>query len=276
MSHPLSLAMPPLLAVATFALGATTGGAQARPLPFAIGERLEYAARAPHGLKGKATMWIEGPVTVHDVQTMVLRFDFETRVGFVTIADHTTSWLDPVRFAAQRYDKREVRFLARHTEHVELEPATRAWTSADGRTGRSPSAAPLDELSFIYWLRTVTLGPDETRTLERHFDPERNPTVIRSLGRGRVETPLGTFATREVEMRVRDARNYQGEGLIRFSFSDDACRRPVRIESTIPEAGTVVMTLASASPVVSGCTPDAPVAAKGPAKGPSGESLAPL
>jgi hypothetical protein len=140
---------------------------------------------------------------------------------------------------------------------VELEPASREWTEADGRTGTSPSADPLDELSFIYWLRTVTLDPGETMTLERHFDPARNPTVIRSLGRGRVATPLGTFVTREVEMRVRDARNYQGEGVIRFSFSDDACRRPVRIESTIPEAGKVVMTLASAIPAVPGCAAEA-------------------
>jgi hypothetical protein len=246
-----------LLLVAGLVLGAGHAGAQAPPLPFAIGERLEYVARAPHGLQGTATMWIEGPVEVRGVQTMVLRFDFSTKVGFVTIADHTTSWLDPVRFAAQRFDKREVRFLARHAEHVELEPAARTWTEADGRTGSSLSAEPLDELSFIYWLRTVSLGPGETRTLERHFDPARNPTVIRSLGRGRVATPLGTFVTREVEMRVRDARNYQGEGVIRFSFSDDACQRPVRIESTIPEAGTVVMTLANATPVVSACAAEA-------------------
>ena len=99
----------------------------------------------------------------------------------------------------------------------------------------------------------MTLEPGEKLTLERHFDPARNPTVIRSLGRGRVETPLGTFATLEVEMRVRDARNYQGEGVIRFSFSDDACRRPVRIESTVPDAGRVVMTLASASPTLAAC-----------------------
>lgn len=242
-----------LLLAAGLTLCASPIGAQSRELPFAVGEKLEYAARAPHGLKGKATMWIEGPASVRGVETMVLRFDFSTKVGFVTISDRTTSWLDPLQMAAMRFDKREVRFLARHTEHVELQPATREWTEGDGRTGTSPTSQPLDELSFIYWLRTISLEPAETLTLERHFDPSRNPTVIRSLGHGRVRTPLGTFITREVEMRVRDARNYNGEGVIRFSFSDDACRRPVRIESTIPDAGTVVMTLASATPAVSGC-----------------------
>jgi hypothetical protein len=255
MSFPSSVDVRLPLLVTALTLGATTSGAQSRPLPFAAGETLQYIARAPHGLKGKATMRVEGPETVRGVPTLVLRFDFSTHVGFVTIADHTTSWLDPVRFAAQRYEKQEVRFMARHREHVELEPASRDWTEADGLTGKSPTTDPLDELSFIYWLRTLTLPADSSITLERHFDPARNPTVIRSLGRGRVETPMGSFATREVEMRVRDTRNYKGEGVIRFSFSDDACRRPVRIESTIPDAGRVVMTLQSASPAIPGCEP---------------------
>jgi hypothetical protein len=91
-----------------------------------------------------------------------------------------------------------------------------------------------------------------------------------------VATPLGTFVTREVEMRVRDARNYQGEGVIRFSFSDDSCQRPVRIESTIPEAGKVVMTLTSASPIVPGCLPVTAAPSTLPSPGASGEVLAPL
>ena len=256
MSRPFLLAARPFLLAAAVFAPAATSSAQGRSLPFATGERLEYVARAPHGLKGKATMWVEGPETVRGVPTMVLHFNFSTRVAFATLSDRTTSWLDPINFATRRYDKREVRFMARHNEHVELDPVSREWTEADGRTGRSPSSAPLDELSFIYWLRTMTLGPDSTITVERHFDPARNPTVIRSLGRGQVETPLGTFATREVEMRVRDTRNYKGEGVIHFSFSDDACRRPVRIESTIPDAGRVVMTLEGASPAVAGCAPE--------------------
>jgi hypothetical protein len=242
-----------LLFAPVIALSSPSAGAQAPALPFAIGERLEYAARAPHGLRGKATMWIEGPETVRGVPTMVLRFAFKTRVGFVTISDRTTSWLDPVRFAAMRFSKDEVRFMARHSELVQLDPGAQRWSAADGRSGESPSSVPLDELSFIYWIRTLDMVKDSSLVLQRHFDPARNPTTVRSLGRSTVETGAGHFATREYEMRVRDARNYRGEGVIRFSVSDDACRRPVRIESTIPDAGRVVLTLASATPVIAGC-----------------------
>ncbi len=39
-------------------------------LPFAVGERLTFRARAPRmGMTGHGTMWIEGPVTVRGRST---------------------------------------------------------------------------------------------------------------------------------------------------------------------------------------------------------------
>jgi hypothetical protein len=228
---------------------------EATVLPFAIGERLEYDAHAGPGLNGRAEMWIEGPVVVQGTSTMVLRFSFAARVGFMQVADNTTSWLDPVRMAALRFSKEERRLLARHAEDVTMEPASRRWVAVDGRSGTSASDAPLDELSFIYAVRALSLPDDSSLVLDRHFDADRNPTTLRSLGRGTVTTPMGTYATREIEMRVRDARNYRGDGVIRFSISDDACRRPVRIQSRIPGAGTVVLTLTSAAPSIAACQP---------------------
>jgi hypothetical protein len=247
----ITLALTALLLLANTAWGQATGD----PLPFAIGEHLVYDAHAGPGLNGKADMWIEGPVDMRGTPTMKLRFTFAARVGFLRVEDNTTSWLDPVRMATLRFVKEEHHLLARHSEDVVVEPFAKRWTSADGRSGSSPSSSPLDELSFIYAVRTFSLADGATIVLDRHFDPDRSPTTLRSLGAGSVTTKAGVFATREVEMRVRDARNYKGEGVIRFSLSDDACRRPVRIESNIPGAGSVVLTLASAVPVVAACEP---------------------
>lgn len=243
------------LLLVLMAAGTLWGQATGDPLPFAIGEHLVYDAHAGPGLNGKADMWIEGPADVRGTPTMVLRFTCSARVGFLRVSDNTTSWLDPVRMASLRFTKEERRLLARRFEDVSIDPLAQKWTSADGREGRTPSTSPLDELSFIYAVRTMALADGGTLVLDRHFDPARSPTTLRSLGSGSVTTTAGVFVTREVEMRVRDARNYKGEGVIRFSLGDDACRRPIRIESNIPGAGSVVLTLASAVPVIAACEP---------------------
>jgi len=129
------------------------------------------------------------------------------------------------------------------------------WSSIPPRRGGAlPTGGRGRVPRIIYALRTLRIPEDGALVLNRHFDTERNPTVVRSLGRSSVTTPAGTFQVRDIEMRVRDARRYRGEGVIRISLSDDMCRRPVRIESTMPEAGTVVLTLTAAEPVLSACS----------------------
>ena len=78
----------------------------------------------------------------------------------------------------------------------------------------------------------------------------RNPTVVRVLKREVLTTRAGTFATVQIEMRVKDAERYSGEGVIRIHFTDDGRRLPVRIESTIPQAGKTVMTLETLPAIV--------------------------
>lgn len=230
-------------ALAAFSSEATSQGAAT--LPFAVGERLVYEGRV-RGIGGRGTMWIAGPVDVRGVPTYELHFDFFARVGPLSVSQKSTSWLDPERMAALRFEKRERHLLARREESVELFPDEHRWRARNGDVGESPTSAPLDELSFIYFVRTLALTSDSTLRFARHFDADRSPTLVRLLGREQVNTPAGSFNTVVVEMRVRDPEHYKGEGTIRFSLSDDRCHVPVRIESNIPDAGTVVLTLADA------------------------------
>jgi hypothetical protein len=215
-------------------------------LPFAPGERLTYAVRLSKlGVSGKGTMTVEAGPELRGRETVVLRFEVQARLGLVKVSDRTESWLDARRMAALRYHKRERRPLAGSDEAVEMFPDERRWRSEDGNAGESPTDAPLDELSFIYFVRTLPLEVDSVYRFDRHFDSARNPVTVRVLGRGTVETPAGSFRTLRVEMRVNDARRYHGEGVIRLDFTDDASRIPVRIESAIPIAGTAVLSLES-------------------------------
>ena len=60
-----------------------------------------------------------------------------------------------------------------------------------------------------------------------------------------IPTPMGELRVVLVEMRVRDPQHYKGEGVIRIHLTDDACRLPARIESTMPVVGTATLTIAS-------------------------------
>ena len=105
--------------------------------------------------------------------------------------------------------------------------------------------APLDELSFMYFIRTLPMIPGASYTLERFFDDSRNPTTVKVIRREVIRTPMGELHVIRIEMVVRDPRHYEGEGTIRIHLTDDECRLPARIESTMPVIGTAVLTIDS-------------------------------
>ena len=225
-------------------------GARADSLPFRIGERLEYHVRLGRfGSNGKGSMTVSGPVDVRGTATWLLRFDFTSRLGPIKAQDETESWLDPERISALRFHKRERHPLAKGEQLVELFPMERRWEGTDGARGESPTDAPLDELSFIYFIRTLPLEIDSTYTFDRHFEAGRNPVTVRVVGTEVIETKAGTFNTIAVEMHVHDQKHYGADaGVIRFNFTNDRRRVPVRIESRVPLVGSAVLLLTADTP----------------------------
>jgi hypothetical protein len=227
-------------------MGVASANAQATELPFSVGERLQYrVSTGKLGSIGEGVMTVEGPVDVRGTSALVLRSNIHARVGFLKTTERSESWIDPTRMAALRYSKRVKGLFAGADQRVELFPEDQRWQDQRGRTGESPTSEPLDELSFIYYLRTLPLDADTEDRVVRHYDRERNPITVRVLGRDTIRTKAGTFATILVEMRVKDPQRYGGEGVIRIRFSDDAHRYPVRIESSVPMLGTTILTLES-------------------------------
>lgn len=215
----------------------------ARP-PFPIGEALDYRVHvALGGEVGRGQMRVEGPVVDRGTITWRLTFELEAGRGPVRAADRTVSWLDPERFAVTRFEKTERHPLSRSEERVEMHLEHGTYTDAKGKTHDLGSALPLDELSFIYFLRTLPLDRDSTYEFNRHFDPERNPTIVKVGGEEILETPVGIFRTRVVEMHVKDPKRYKGRGVIRFNLDASDCHVPVRIQSSMPLLGATTLTL---------------------------------
>jgi hypothetical protein len=229
-------------------------------LPFAPGEACTYRASGPLGRMGGGTMAVEAGGRVDGSPTWLLRFDFRGRIGPVAAEDRTRSWLDPVAMRSLRYTKHERSPISSTEEDVRMDPAGRRWTGAEGESGALASDLPLDELSFLYFLRTLSLRDGETHTLTRHYHTERNPVVVRVTGRERVRVPAGEFDAIVVEMRVRDPDRYGGQGVVRLHVADDASRLLLRIESQVPRAGRMVLSLQELTPR---CTTARPTALAG-------------
>lgn len=219
-------------------------------LPFVPGEDLTYTVKMGRfGESGTGRMYVTGPEQVRGRSALRLHFGLKSRVaGVATVVDSTCSWLDPEAFVSLRYRKHERSPLSSGTEAVELFPDRGVWESGED-TSALASPDPLDELSFLYYIRTLPLREGDEYRIERHFDPARNPVVVRVLRRERVEVPAGAFDAVVVEMRVTSPRRWGGHRTLQMALSDDAHRTPVRFEMSMPVVGTVVLSLESGSPL---------------------------
>jgi hypothetical protein len=224
-----------------------------RPLPFAPGDQCVYRGSGILGRIGTGVMAVDGPEQVDGRSVLLLRFDFRGRLGPATVEDHTRSWLDPAEMASLRYTKRERTPISSRVQDVRMDAAARRWQGTGDTGGALPTAAPLDELSFLYFVRTLPLETGGTYSLTRHYEARRNPVVVRVLGRGPIRVPAGQFTAIEVQMRVKDPARYGGEGVIQLHLTDDARRIPLRIESSVPRAGRMVLSLESGT---GGCDVD--------------------
>jgi hypothetical protein len=236
-------AMQMVLAAAALLFGCATPAQGQAALPFAAGETCVYRGSNVLGRIGTGTMAVEPA----DAGTVLLRFDFRGRVGPAGIEDRSRSWFDTAARGSRRFTKRERSPVATRDEDVRMDAAARRWSAAAGGGGAMNTDAPLDELSFLYYVRTLRLAPGETYSLARHYDASRNPVRVRVVGRETMDVPAGRFRTVHVEMRVHDPVRYNGEGVIHLHFTDDARRLLVRMESSIPRAGRMVLSLESGS-----------------------------
>jgi hypothetical protein len=239
---PVSIA---LLSTLLFLPAPILGGLAAQEqLPFSPGEQLEYRVQLDGlGTVGSGTMRVTGPIEVRGRTAWLLDSDIRGRVAFLAGRDRTRSWIDPTTMSTLRFEKSERTPASRRHQSVEIYPAERRWVAEDGRGGDLATDLPLDELSFIYFIRTLGLEDGAWYRLDRHFDEERNPVLVTVLRRESIEVGAGRFEAVVVEMRVHDPRRYRGEGIITLHLTDDDYRLPVRIESAVPGIGTTILTL---------------------------------
>ena len=237
-----------LLGAGAPAAGAQTGPPPTRwidhpvtPVPFGVGERMEYDVKfGILGTIGQGVLEVAGIDTIRSHPSYRLDFRLKGGVPFAKVDDRMQSWLDVSRLISHRFDQDvdEVGFQ-RHRV-IDFFPRDGRWEqqvltkgSDEIETGELATDQPLDDISFLYYVRTLPLEVGETYTIPRYWKDEGNPVTVQVLRREKVRLPAGEFNTIVVQPIIRTRGLFSEGGEAEVYFTDDDRRLLVQLKSKV-------------------------------------------
>lgn len=241
----LGAALAVALSTAVTAAAQTDGSRDgfAERWPFGVGERAVYDVTVGPVRVGRGLLEVEAVDTVRGTPAYRLAFEIEGGPFFYKIDDRTVSWLATDPYRSLRFE--QVLHQGGYDRHRRYEldhgagTATREdWDDDAGgyrphETERDlpiPSGA-LDEISYLYLIRTLPLEPGRTYTFDDYFEEDGNPVVIRVLRRERVRLRAGTFETVVVQPVIQTDGIFGEGGAGEMYISDDERRLIVMLKS---------------------------------------------
>ncbi len=213
-------------------------------VPFGPGERTDYDVRLGRIRVGEGSMELVGVEHVRGRPSYHASWVIQGGIPLARVDDHFQSWFDIETLASRRFiqDIHEVRYTS--YRHFEIYPSEGHWEREDtGHQEDLPTDLPLDEISFIYFARTLPLEVGETYEMDRYFREDRNPVTLRVVGREVVEVPAGTFETLVVEPIIKAGGLFGEGGEAKVYFTDDERRLLVKLESRVPVVGSLSLHL---------------------------------
>ena len=206
--------------------------AEERRIP-PVGERLAYDVRFSAVKVGSGFMEAVGYEDVRGISALHVKFTVRGGTFFYKVNDLLESWIDTTRFVSLRH-KQELSEGSRDRErNFEFFPERRTF-SQDGKPEEPGIAAPLDEGSFLYFVRRVPLEVGRTYEFTRYFKPDRNPVRIIVLRKERIKVPAGTFNTVVIQPIIKTKGLFSEGGKAQVWLTDDSARVMVQMKSSLP------------------------------------------
>jgi Protein of unknown function (DUF3108) len=212
--------------------GAAAASAQRAPVPWSVGERLQYDVRFGPIKVGSGSMEVAGIESVRGIETYHTIFRVRGGTIVYRVNDVFESWMDTGTLSSLRFVKDQQEGRKEREARIEIFP-DRMTYSENGDPEQPSVANPLDDGSFLYYVRTLPLRPGETYTFDRYFRPDRNPVRIRVLRRERVTVPAGTFDAVVVQPSIKTRGIFSEGGRAEVWISDDADRLILQMKSSL-------------------------------------------
>jgi len=194
----------------------------AAPAPFGPGERLVYNVKIGWFGVGEAEMTMEGVDTVDGHVTYHARMTIRGGLGPAKVDDDSQSWFDVASLASWRFlqDIHEVNYKS--FRDYRMHPDQGIWDRADNdESGLLGSLLPLDDISFVYFLRTLPLEVGEDYSYARYFKDDGNPVVVKVVRRAVRKEDSGTYHTIVVKPVIRTRGLFSEGGKAELYFTDD-------------------------------------------------------
>jgi hypothetical protein len=202
--------------------------------PFVVGEVLTYDVRFGPLKVGTGTMEVRGIENVRGRDAYHTVFRIDGGIPLYRVDDTFESWFATDDLASLRFHQDQNEGKKERERRYEVFPERRVYTDLADDKGEQPSVSqPLDDGSFVYFVRTVPLEVGRTYEFQRYFKPDRNPVTIRVLRRERVTVPAGTFDAVVIQPIIKTKGVFSEEGRAELWISDDERRMILQMKSRL-------------------------------------------
>jgi len=221
------------LALPADAQVASSGRAPA-PVPFQAGENLTYDVRFGAIKVGTGRMRVVGIENIRNRPAWHVLFTLSGGTFFYQVDDVYESWMDVMTLNSLRYVQNQDQGQRERKRTFEIFPERAVYNEVFKKNREMPSVAnPLDDGSFLFYIRTVPLEVGRTYEFNRYFKPDRNPVVIRVLRKERVRVPAGTFDAIVLQPIIKTSGIFSEGGQAEIWLTDDDKRMMIQMRSRL-------------------------------------------
>jgi hypothetical protein len=214
------------------------------PVPFGPGEEALYQVKFGLFNAGEGRLAVAALDTVRGRESYRLELFLEGSVPFGSVRFDMKSWLDTNALVSRRHTRDLIEWRTPRHRFYEIYPEERRWHRTDnGERGATLHACPLDDVSFIYYLRAQRFSIGDTFEAFRYFKEDGNPVKIEVLRKDRIEVPAGTFNTIVVRPTIQTTGLFSKDGRAEIHLSDDQNRDVVYMRVEIPVIGSMSLHL---------------------------------
>ncbi len=201
-------------------------------VPFTIGERLQYDVKFSWKSVGTGVMEVKEIVDVRGRPSWHTVFTIKGGIPFFRVDDSMESWFDVFTLSSRRFHQRVQEGGYKRTRLYEMYPERAVFR--EGNKEEEPSVnSPLDDGSFLYYVRTIPLEVGKTYEVPRYFNPAANPVRITVVRRETIQVPAGEYKTVVLRPTFQSRGIFSEDGKAEVWISDDEYRIMVQMKTSL-------------------------------------------